>query len=169
MMMLFSAILLAMNFQVAQAPAPSPAAEIVDTRGPCLDSAFSVPAVIGEPRATQSEIVRIDKVVSTSTYTPNEVIGFLYTRSDAKAFLGLRDQSYVSPASAKELNEVLASTHAPDVKETAFPPQTKLGVRTGNQSFFEVKMVPGALDALHIRLDPCVAWPAGRPLPDLAP
>ena len=163
---------------LAQAtPVPTPASapviappQVIDTRGPCLDSAKQVPNVVGEPAAARdSEIVRIERVVSQATYTPNQVIGFLYTRQDGRTFLGMRALQYTSPASAQELNQILASTHAPGVSETEFPPQTRLGVKTGFSQFFEVKIPPAAHDALQIHLEPCVAWPAGRPLPDPAP
>jgi hypothetical protein len=158
---------------LAQAtPSPSPAMQtlpaVLDTRGPCLESTKQVPNVIGEPVAKDSEVVKIEKVVSLATYTPGQVIGFLYTRQDGKTFLGMRSLQYTSPASAQELNQVLASTHAPGVSETEFPPQTRLGVKTGYSQFFEVKLLAAAMDPLQVRLDPCVAWPAGRPLPDPA-
>ena len=171
MMIITLATLLA-QASPAATPQPLPANQtpIVDTRGPCLESAKQVPNVIGDPAATRSsEIVKIDKVVSLATYTPGQVIGFLYTRDDGKTFLGMRSLQYTSPASAQELNAVLASTHAPGVTETEFPPQTRLGVKTGYAQFFEVKIPPAAMDALAIRFDPCVAWPAGRQLPDPAP
>ena len=181
MMILTTVLILAANLQVAQGSTPAPASttapiaspsgatEFIDTRGPCLESARQVPNVIGEPVDRSSEIVRIDKVLSNATYTPNQIIGFLYTRQDGKTFLGMRSPLYTSAASAQELNQVLASTHAPGVTETGFPPQTRLGVKTGYAQFFEVKIPPNAFSALQIRLDPCVVWPAGRPLPDPAP
>ncbi len=180
MMMIVSTILLlAANLQVAQQPSPAPtstpsaaaavSAPVIDTRGPCLDSGKAVPDVLSQPVDRSSEVARIDKVVSTATYTPNEIIGFLYTREDGKTFLGMRSLQYTSPANAQAINQVLASTHAPGVIETQFPPQTRLGVKTGFAQFFEVKIPPVALRALAVRMEPCVAWPAGRELPDPAP
>lgn len=145
--------------------APLPSA-IVDTRGPCLDSAKQVPNVVGEPLARSSEIVRIDRVVSDSAYTLNQIIGFLYTRDDGKTYLGMRTLQYTSPASAQELNQVLASTRAVGVSETEFPPQTRLGVPTRYSQFFQVKIPPAAMEPLKVRLESCVAWPSGRALPD---
>lgn len=153
-------------------PSPSPLAPppgFVDSRGPCLDSAKQVPNVMDQPVSRSSEVVRIDKVISQATYTPNQVIGFLYTRQDGKTYLGMRTLQYTSPASAQELNAVLASTHAPGVTETEFPPQTKLGVPTRYSQFFEVRVPSQAMDALSIRFEPCVIWTAGRPLPDPGP
>ncbi|GAC1499073.1 MAG: hypothetical protein NVS1B14_02370 [Vulcanimicrobiaceae bacterium] len=178
--MIVSALLvLAMNLQIAQQPTPAPTTTpspapavsppVIDTRGPCLDSAKAVPDVLSQPVERSSEIARIDKVVSTATYTPNEIIGFLYTREDGKTFLGMRALQYTSPATAQAINQVLASTHAPGVIETQFPPQTRLGVRTGFAQFFEVKIPTAALRALEVRMEPCVAWPAGRELPDPGP
>ncbi|PZR59715.1 MAG: hypothetical protein DLM50_01005 [Candidatus Meridianibacter frigidus] len=167
-MIIVSAILLA-SLQIAQVPASNPTSSVIDTRGPCLDSAKQVPNVVGDPPDRSSEILRIDRVVSTATFMPNEVIGFVYTRQDGKTFLGMRAAQYTSPASAAALNAVLASTHAPSVAETAFPPQTKLGVKTGYAAFFEVRLPAQALAALQIRTEPCVAWPLGRPLPEPAP
>ena len=168
MLIALSALIVAQAGPPATTATPTPAG-FVDTRGPCLDSAKQVPNVIDNPNTRDSEIVRIDKVVSQATFTPGEVIGFLYTRQDGKTYLGMRTAQYTSPASAQELNAVLASTHAPGISETAFPPQTRLGVPTKFSQFFEVKLVPDALTALQIRLDPCVVWPAGRALPDPGP
>lgn len=176
-MIAVSTLVLAMNLQVAQVPAPAPnvapaappTTQYIDTRGPCLESAKQVPNVLDQPVERASEIVRIDKVISTATYTPNQIIGFLYTRQDGKTYLGMRAPQYTSPASAQELNGVLASTHAPGISETEFPPQTRLGVKTGYSQFFEVKIPGGAMDPLGIRLESCVVWPPTRPLPDPAP
>lgn len=168
MMIVTLATLLAQATPQPAATMQTPPA-VLDTRGPCLESAKQVPNVIGQPLAKDSEVVKIDKVVSLATYTPGQVIGFMYTRQDGKTFLGMRSLQYTSPASAQELNQVLASTHAPGVAETEFPPQTRLGVKTGYSQYFEVKVPPAAMEPLQIRLEPCVAWPAGRPLPDPAP
>ncbi|GAC1659711.1 MAG: hypothetical protein NVS9B12_13490 [Vulcanimicrobiaceae bacterium] len=174
-MMIFSLAFLAALAPavIAQAapepPAPMPpggSAAFVDTRGPCLDSAKQVPNVMDQPNERSAEIVRIDKVMSLATYTPNQLIGFLYTRQDGKTYLGMRTLQYTSPASAQQLNQVLASTHAPGVYQTEFPPQTKLGVPTRYSQFFEVRIPGNALEALQVRLEPCVVWPAGRSLPD---
>jgi hypothetical protein len=168
MLILISALILAQASNPAATPSPAPAG-YVDTRGPCLDSAKGVPSVVDVPNSRDGEVVRIDKVISQATYTPNEVIGFLYTRQDGKTYLGTRTVQYTSPASAQELNAVLASTHAPGISQTEFPPQTRLGVPTKFTQFFEVRIPPDARTALQIRLDPCVIWPAGRPLPDPGP
>jgi hypothetical protein len=165
MMIVATAALLIGGAQIAQQPAAA-ASLPTDTRGPCLDSPKAVPSVLGEPFVRQSEVVRIDKVVSTRTMMANEVIGFVYTRQDGKTYLGTRTAQYTSPASAAQLNAVLASTHAPEVKETTFPPQTRLGVKTSGPPFLGVKIPTGALQPLAIRLDPCVVWPASMPLPD---
>jgi len=125
-----------------------------------------VPNVLGEPFDRASEIVRIDKVISTRTFMANEVIGFVYTRQDGKTFLGTRTPQYTSPASAAQLNAVLASTHSQDVKETAFPPQTRLGVKTSGPSFLGVRVPTAAWQPLAIRIEPCVSWPSGATLPD---
>jgi len=163
MMIFATAALLLSSAQIAQAPST---AQTVDTRGPCLDSPKSVPNVLGDPLNRSSEVVKIDKVVSTRTMMPNEVIGFVYTRQDGKTFLGTRTAQYTSPATAAQLNAVLASTHAPEVRETSFPPQTRLGVKTSGPPFLSVHIPPNALEPLGIRLDPCVSWPSGSPLPD---
>ena len=168
MLIMISALILAQAGSPASSPTPTPAG-YVDTRGPCLDSAKQVPSVVDVPVSRDGEVVRIDKVVSQATYTPNEIIGFLYTRQDGKTYLGTRTPQYTSPASAGEINAVLASTHAPGIAQTEFPPQTRLGVPTKFTQFFEVKIPVDALAALQIRLEPCVIWPAGRPLPDPGP
>jgi hypothetical protein len=165
MMILATAVLLAGSMQIAQQPTPAPS-QPIDARGPCLDSPKQVPNVLGEPFARSSEVVRIDKVSSTRTFMVNEVIGFLYTRQDGKTFLGTRSAQYTSPASAAQLNAVLASTHAPEVTQTAFPPQTRLGVKTSGPAFLAVRVPPAAWEPLAIRLDPCVLWPSSTPLPD---
>ncbi len=163
MMILATAALLLSSAQIAQAPSM---AQSVDTRGPCLDSPKSVPNVLGDPFERTSEVVRIDKVVSTRTMIANEVIGFLYTRQDGKTFLGTRTAPFTSPATAAQLNAVLASTHTPEVKDTSFPPQTRLGVKTSGPAFLGVRIPSSAWDPLGIRLDPCVSWPSSSALPD---
>jgi hypothetical protein len=97
--------------------------------------------------------VKIDKVVSTATMTDGETIGFLYTRQDGTTWLRQRRQSYMSAADSGLINQVLASTHLPASDIYAFPPVRKYGVPVT------------AMDPLHIRLDTCVAWPEGTPLP----
>ena len=174
-----TAFSLALHSMLAQMPTSAdpnhaaqmepPVSSYVDSRGPCLDSAKAVPGVLGEPNNQGSEVVRIDKLLSQATYTPQQIIGFLYTREDGKTYLGMRTLQYTSPASAQELNAVLASTRAPGTSETQFPPQTKLGVATRYTQFFEVKIPTASLKPLQIRLEPCVAWPASRPLPDPGP
>ncbi|HEV7178755.1 MAG TPA: hypothetical protein VGN11_02725, partial [Candidatus Baltobacteraceae bacterium] len=77
-----------------------------------------------------------------------------------------RSQDYMSAAGARAINQVLASTHLPAEAVNAFPVQTRLGVATKFQQYFKVTIPQAAFEGLQIRLDPCVAWPAGRALPD---
>jgi len=163
MMIIATAAVLVSSAQIAQAPT---VAQTTDTRGPCLDSPKSVPNVLGDPFERSSEVVRIDKVVSTRTMMASEVIGFLYTRQDGKTYLGTRSAQYTSPASAAQLNAVLASTRGADVRETSFPPQTRLGVKTSGPPFLGVHIPQNAWDPLGIRIEPCVSWPSGSALPD---
>lgn len=100
--------------------------------------------------------------------TPGEIIGFLYTTADGATWLGQRTSDYMSPADATAINQVLASTHLPENNVTEFPPATRYGVATKYPRFFKVRVAPGALQALRIQTVPCVAWPAGRGLPDPA-
>ncbi|HEY8322097.1 MAG TPA: hypothetical protein VIG46_09950 [Candidatus Baltobacteraceae bacterium] len=134
--------------------------------GPCLDSPRSVPMSLQPPAVRATQIVKIDKVVSTSTMTAGETIGFLYTLEDGSTWLGQRTAPYISPAGAQQINQLLASTHLPTSNVTEFPPQTKLGVKTNYLQYFQIKLPAGAADALSVRIDPCVAWPSTRPLPD---
>jgi len=163
MMILATAALLLGSAQIAQAPtAPS---QTIANRGPCLDSPKQVPNVIGQPFARESEIVRIDMVVSTRTFMPNEVIGFLYTRQDGQTYLGTRTTPYTSPAGAAQLNAVLASTHTPGTK-TEFPPETRMGVKTKGPPFMAVHIPSSSWGPLAIQVAPCVSWPSGAALPD---
>ncbi len=134
--------------------------------GPCLDSDRAVPQVLAPPVVRARQVVRIDKVVSTATMIDGNVIGFLYTLQDGTAWLGQRSAQYMSPAQASQINQVLASTHTADSTVTAFPPQTRLGVATKFQQFFKVQIPLAATAALNIRIDPCIAWPAGMALPN---
>ncbi|MDQ2872306.1 MAG: hypothetical protein M3R35_04140 [Candidatus Eremiobacteraeota bacterium] len=136
--------------------------------GPCLDSAVAVPHPLNGT-GKGAETVRIDKVVATSTFIDGEIIGYLYTRQDGNTFLGQRKSDYMSGADSRAINVVFASTHLPDATVTQFPPERKFGVKTNYQQEFQVKLPSGALDPLHIRLDPCVAWPGGQPLPNPIP
>ena len=172
MLISVAALALSLSSVLAQAapPASAPAtyAPAVFNNGPCLDSPKAVPHTLdGSDRST--EIVRIDKVVSTTTMIEGHVIGYLYTRQDGVTYLGQRTDAYMSGADSTAINAVLASTHAPGSGVTAFPPKMKYGVRTGYQEFFPVKVPASAWGQLQIRVDPCVAWPSGNPLPDPMP
>ena len=136
--------------------------------GACLDSEKAVPqalAGVGESAA----VVRIDKVVSTSSYIDGEIIGYLYTRQDGTTWLGQRKQEYMSAADSQAINTLLASTHMPGSDITQFPPRRLYGVKTNYSDVFQVHLPPIAAEPLHVRLDPCVAWPAGMTLPDPRP
>lgn len=140
------------------------AALTVLNNGACLDSIKSVPqGLFGSEQS--SAIVKIDKVVSTATMTEGETIGFLYTRQDGTTWLGQRRQDYMSGAGSAQINQVLASTHLPASNIYAFPPVRKYGVRTNYTEIFQVQIPTTAMDPLHFRLEPCVAWPAGSALP----
>jgi hypothetical protein len=154
--------------QAGPAPAAMPVnpglAQPLET-GPCLDSR-PVPAVLQPPLIRGNQIVRIDKLESTATMMPGEVLGYVYTLQDGSTWLGQRDDAYMSGAAASSINAVLASTHMPGENVSKFPPQMKHGVATKYQQFFKVQIPPTAFEALRIQLAPCVAWPSGRPLPD---
>jgi hypothetical protein len=165
---MFAAILLAAVTlaQAAQpAAAPGMALQPLET-GPCLDSGRPVPRLLQPPTTRGHQVVRIDKVVSTATMMPGQVIGFLYTLEDGSTWLGQRTQQYTSAGAAAQMNQILSSTHMPGENVKAFPPQTIHGVATKYTQFFKVQMVPSALETLRIELEPCVVWPSGRPLPD---
>jgi hypothetical protein len=166
---MFAAILFSV-LTVAQAtpavqPAPGSALEPLGA-GACLDSTRPVPRVLQPPVFRANQIVRIDKVVSAQSMMPGEVIGFLYTLQDGSTWLGQRTQPYMSGAAARQMNQVLSSTHLPGQNVNAFPPQMIHGVATKYSQFFKVQIVPTAMQTLQIDLQPCVVWPAGRPLPD---
>jgi len=150
---------------VLLAQAPAVADSPLDT-GPCLDSPRPVPRVLMAPITRSMQVLRIDKVVSTSSMMPGEVIGFLYTLGDGSTWLGQRTFTYMSPAAAAASNNVLSVTHMPGQNISAFPPQMRYGVATHNTQFFRVQIAPTAMDALHIQILPCVAWPVGRTPPD---
>jgi hypothetical protein len=148
----------------APAPAVAPVAADVFNTGQCLDSPGAVPKVLQAPVIRSMQIVRIDRLVSTSTMLPDELLGFVYTVHDGTTWLGKRTESYTSSAAATELNRVLASTHLPNQAISAFPAQSRVGPKA--QQYFRVQIPQAALAALRIRLEPCVVWPDGRQLPD---
>lgn len=155
---------------VAQAyppPPPAPATAPIES-GACLDSPRSVPRVLQPPVSRAMQLVRIDEVVSTATMTPSEILGFLYTTEDGTTWLGQRTSDYLSPAQARALNQVLASTRLPGENVSEFPPQTRYGVATKYPQYFRVRIPPTAYAPLRIQVLPCVAWPPARPLPDPA-
>ena len=165
--------LTAMASTVAQAPppdaAPPPAmAQPPLEDGPCLDSVRAVPKVLMKPLSRAMQIVRIDQIVSTATMMPGEIIGFLYTTQDGATWIGERTSEYLSPADATAINTVLSATHASTKNISGFPPQTRYGYPTKYPQFFQVRIPPNSYAALRIQLAPCIAWPAGRPLPDPA-
>jgi hypothetical protein len=113
--------------------------------------------------------VKIDKVVSTSSLIDGEVIGYVYTRQDGTTWLGQRKQDFMSAADSQAINAVFASTHMPTATITQFPPVRRFGVKTNYTEIFQVQIPATAMDPLHIRLDPCVAWPTGVALPNPLP
>jgi hypothetical protein len=52
---------------------------------------------------------------------------------------------------------------------TQFPPVRRYGLKTNYTEIFQVKLPVNSLDALKVRVDPCVAWPEGMTLPDPLP
>ena len=162
---MFAALLSTVLIAQTQLGAPTAAFEPLGA-GACLDSPRPVPRLLQPPPERGNQIVRIDKVVSTASMMPGEVIAFLYTLQDGSTWLGQRTQAYMSGAAAEQSNQVLASTHLPGANVNRFPAQLEHGVATKYQQFFKVQLVPSALTTLHIELVPCVVWPAGRPLPD---
>ncbi|HEY1655498.1 MAG TPA: hypothetical protein VGF86_10315 [Candidatus Tumulicola sp.] len=149
---------------VPMTPLPAPMATFEN--GPCLDSPRPVPRVLQPPIDRSHQIVRIDKVQSTATLLPGEVIGFLYTLADGSTWLGQRTERYMSGAAATAINQVLSITHMPGDNVSQFPPQMIHGVATKYTQFFRVQISGSATSTLQIQVVPCVAWPAGRPLPD---
>ncbi len=135
----------------------------IDAKGACMDSVKQVPYNLGWPLDRATQVVKIDKIVSTSGMTPEEVVGFLYTRQDGATFAGTRSTRYMSAANWSAMNQVLSSTHAPPVTQTSF------SQRGNGNEFLQVNIPADAMAALNIRLEPCVAWPQGRPLPDVGP
>lgn len=134
--------------------------------GECLDSPRAVPQVLQKPISRGMQVVRIDQVVSTATMTQGEVIGFVYATQDGRTWLGERTANFTSPANASAINQILASTRVPGVKDTQFPPETRYGVPTNYTEYFHVSIPPDAMGPLRFQLVPCVLWPSGRPLPD---
>lgn len=112
------------------------------------------------------EIVRIDRIYSTNTMTRDELIGFLYTTPSGTTWLGQRSPDYMSAANARQINHVLAATRLSSAEPLAFPPTMRYGVPVRAEQFFRVQIPERALEPLRIRIDPCVAWPEGRTLPD---
>jgi hypothetical protein len=153
---------------VAQVPATAPVASAPLNNGPCLDSPVAVPHTLnGSDKAT--EVVRIDKVISTATFINGEIIGYLYTRQDGSTYLGQRKAEYMSGADSQAINAVFASTHMPNATITRFPPARRYGIKTNVQEIFQVQVPQNAWEPLHIQVQPCVAWPSAQPLPDPIP
>jgi hypothetical protein len=134
--------------------------------GPCLDSPRAVPHVLQEPVVREMQIMRIDKVISTYSMTPDEIIGFIYVTHDGTDWLGQRTSDYMSAVNAREINKVLASTRLSPMEPSSFPPTMRLGVPIRSEQFFRVQIPQAAWRPLHIRIETCVAWPEGRSLPD---
>lgn len=168
------AVTTALQSLVAQTPAasPAPAAPVSSTvvlnNGACLDSIKSVPQTLFGTDSG-STIVKIDKMVSTSTYIDGQIIGYLYTRQDGTTWLGQRKEDFMSAAASQAINAVFASTHMPAATITQFPPIRRFGVKTNYTEIFQVQIPGTALEPLHVRLDPCVAWPSGAALPNALP
>jgi hypothetical protein len=151
--------------QLAQLQSPS---QQTLESGSCLDAPRPVPRVLMPPIERSMQVVRIDRVVSTATMLPGETIGYLYTLADGSTWLGQRANQYMSGAAATQMNQVLSITHMPGQNVSTFPPQMRNGIATKYTQFFRVQVSQTSMSTLQIVLLPCVAWPAGRPLPDPA-
>ncbi len=148
-------------------PAPAPTQDDgVLNSGPCLDSPGSVPRVLQAPLVREMQVIRIDKVISTYTLTQGEVIGFVYFTHDGTEWLGQRTPDYMSASDARQINHVLASTRLSPSEPSQFPPTMRFGVPVRSQQYFRVQIPESANGPLHIRIEPCIAWPPGRRLPD---
>jgi hypothetical protein len=168
MLTIVFAVTTALQSLIAEAPLTSAAMPVVLNNGACLDSARSVPQkLFGSDSG--SAVVKIDKVVSTSSLIDGQVIGYLYTRQDGTTWLGQRKQEFMSSADSQAINAVFSSTHMPSETMTEFPPARKFGVKTNYTEIFQVQIPTTAMDPLHIRLEPCVAWPRGMALPNALP
>jgi hypothetical protein len=171
--MLLASLLAPLSIAQAAPPAAPPSAtpavapEIATlNNGPCLDSPRAVPHVLQEPVVREMQIVRIDRVVSTASMTRDELIGFLYTTPDGTTWLGQRTPPYMSAENARHINQVLVSTRLSPIEPSAFPKTSAFGVPVRSEQFFRVQIPLRAFEPLRIRIDPCVAWPQGRSLPD---
>ena len=116
---------------VMAAPPLAPLPSDTLDNGPCLDSPRAVPLDLQAPVTVGNQIVRIDKVVSTDSMMPGEVIGYLYTLQDGTTWLGQRTPDYMSAADSRAINLVLAASRLPADTEIAFPPQMRYGSRYG--------------------------------------
>lgn len=150
-------MLMTLAFVVAVADAT------IDSKGACMDSFKQVPYNIGWPLDRTTQVVKIEKILATSPMTPGEVVGFLYTRYDGATFAGTRNGRYMSASHWDAMNQLLNSTHAPSVRQTSF------SQRANGNEYLQVNIPADAMGPLKIELQPCVAWPAGRPLPDVGP
>jgi hypothetical protein len=151
--------------QTLVAQLSSPSQQTLES-GFCLDAPRPVPRVLMPPIERSMQVVRIDRVVSTATMLPGEIIGYLYTLGDGSTWLGQRSQQYMSGAAAGQINQVLSIMHAPGQNVSTFPPQMRNGIATKYTQFFRVQVSAASESTLQIVVLPCVAWPAGRPLPD---
>lgn len=152
------------------APTQLPADDdaVLLNNGPCMDSPASVPHVLQEPVVREMQVIRIDRVISTYSMTPNEVIGFVYVTKDGTHWLGQRSGDFMSASNARQINHVLVSTRLARTEPQAFPPTTShiTGAALHTEQYFRVDIPPMAWGPLHIKLEVCVAWPPDRPLPD---
>ena len=114
--------------------------------------------------------MKIDKVVSTNTMIAGETVGYLYTRQDGTTWLGQRKQQYMSAADSAAINHMLSYSRMPNSTVGEFPPVTRYGVKTNLPEILQIQAPTApAMQVMSITLQPCVAWPAGTPLPDSGP
>jgi hypothetical protein len=149
----------AVLFTLAATPLP------VANGGRCLDARKVVPMNLGEPYDYSTDVVRIDKLVTTSTALGGRILGFVYTREDGRQFFSTRSTANMTNPMYPVLDRFLDLT-APRGLTSKQSAERQLSKNTNGYVQYTIIMKPETLTSLDLATEECVVWPRGIPLPD---
>jgi hypothetical protein len=111
------------------------------------------------PGGIETDVVRIDSIM-WSTPGNDEIIGFLYRLHNGSEWISTRRSVNISD---QGLAQFIAFLDAVRVR----PNEDWYPVERRDNGYFQykVKGVARNLSKFDLHLQPCVAWPAGKPLP----
>ena len=139
------------------------ASSIPETRGPCLDSAKSVPMNLVPDNSATSDVVRID--ILRLADADRSIVGFVYTLQRGDVWFGSRKSANMTEHGVSRIRRWLRTSAKPEgLRGEPFD------LRDNGAVSYELKpdwrpTLPGE----RLRTSGCVSWPKHEPLPSQPP